>query len=77
VQELMRSRRESSIGEPLTSREIDVLRLLQGSLSLSEIASELYVSTNTVKTHTQSLYRKLGASSRTEAVRIAQKRLLG
>ena len=44
-------------------------RLLQGSLSLSEIAGELYVSTNTVKTHTQSLYRKLGASSRTEATR--------
>jgi LuxR family maltose regulon positive regulatory protein len=77
IQERMRSRREDATGEPLTSREIDVLRLLHGSLSLSEIARELYVSTNTVKTHTRSLYRKLGASSRTEAVRIAQTRLLG
>jgi LuxR family maltose regulon positive regulatory protein len=58
--------------EKLTEREIDVLRLLQGSLNLSEIARELYVSHNTVKTHTLALYRKLGASSRAEAVRIGR-----
>jgi LuxR family maltose regulon positive regulatory protein len=63
-------------GEPLTGREIDVLRLLQGSLNLGEIAGQLYVSHNTVKTHTRALYRKLGARSRTEAVRIARERLL-
>jgi DNA-binding NarL/FixJ family response regulator len=45
-------------------------------LSLTEIADELYVSTNTVKTHTQALYRKLDARSRAEAVRNARRRLL-
>lgn len=62
--------------EALTDREVDVLRLLQGSLSLSEIAGELYISTNTVKTHAKAVYRKLGASSRSEAVRVARILLL-
>ena len=60
----------------LTDRETDVLRLLQGSLNLTEIAGELYVSHNTVKTHTLALYRKLGVSSRAEAVRIGRSRQL-
>ena len=62
--------------EPLTRREHDVLRLLPGSLSLTEMAGELRVSPNTVKTHTKALYRKLGARSRDEAVRNARERLL-
>jgi LuxR family transcriptional regulator, maltose regulon positive regulatory protein len=62
--------------EALTAREIDVLRRLTGSLSLGEIASELYLSPNTIKTHTASLYRKLGARSRSEAVKIGRERLL-
>jgi LuxR family transcriptional regulator, maltose regulon positive regulatory protein len=53
----------------LTEREEDVLRLLRGSLSLREISRELYVSQNTVKTHAQAIYRKLGVSSRHDAVR--------
>jgi LuxR family transcriptional regulator, maltose regulon positive regulatory protein len=72
------SLRESESGiprsEPLTAREIDVLRRLAGSLSLGEIASELYLSPNTVKTHTSALYRKLGARSRSEAVKIGRQR---
>ncbi len=60
----------------LTDRELDVLRMLQGSMSLAEIAGELYISPNTVKTHAKSVYRKLGVSSRAEAVRIARGRLL-
>ena len=48
----------------LSERELDVLRLLRGPLSESEIASELYVSHNTVHSHTRSIYRKLGVSSR-------------
>jgi DNA-binding NarL/FixJ family response regulator len=62
--------------EKLTDREIDVLRLLQGSLNLNEIASQLYVSHNTVKTHTSALYRKLGARSRAEAVQMGRNRQL-
>jgi LuxR family maltose regulon positive regulatory protein len=72
--------RESESGipqsKPLTAREIDVLRRLAGSLSLGEIASELYLSPNTVKTHTSALYRKLGARSRSEAVKIGRQRQL-
>ena len=45
-----------------------VLRMLGGTLSLREIGHELYVSANTVKTHTQAIYRKLGVSSRPDAV---------
>jgi LuxR family maltose regulon positive regulatory protein len=62
--------------EALTAREIEVLRRLTSPLSLSEIASELYLSLNTVKTHTTTLYRKLGARSRSEAVKIGRERLL-
>jgi LuxR family maltose regulon positive regulatory protein len=54
--------------EPLSDRELDVLRLLPSGLSQREIAEALYVSQNTVKTHTRGIYRKLGASSRAEAV---------
>ncbi len=62
------SRRAVSLAEPLTEREITVLRLLGSSLSLREIGQELFVSANTVKTHTQAIYRKLGVSSRPGAV---------
>ena len=59
--------------EPLTAREREILLLLQGSLSVREIAGALYLSTNTVKTHVQALYRKLGAHSRDEAVAVARR----
>jgi LuxR family maltose regulon positive regulatory protein len=51
--------------------ESAVLQLLSTDLTLRQIASELYVSMNTVKTHTRSLYRKLGVSSRQDAVATA------
>ena len=57
--------------EPLTARERDVLRLLKSDLSVREIANELYVSHNTVKGYTKSLYRKLGISSRAAAIEMA------
>ena len=57
-----------SRAEPLTEREMTVLRLLASTLSLREIGQELYVSANTVKTHTQAIYRKLGVSTRHDAV---------
>ena len=56
----------------LTDRELAVLRLLRSDLSLREIGSVLYVSLNTVKTHSKGIYRKLGASSREEAVEQAR-----
>ena len=48
--------------------EVRVLRLLATSLSQRQIAGELYISLNTVKTHTKALYQKLGTSSREETV---------
>jgi len=53
---------------PLTEREVAVLRLLRGTLSLYEIGRELHVSANTVKTHMRAIYRKLGVSTRRDAV---------
>ena len=60
--------RAAARGGPLTQREVAVLRLLRGTLSLREIGQELYVSPNTVKTHAQAIYRKLGVSTRHDAV---------
>ena len=77
VQELLRVRLGApDSGEPLTDRELDVLRLLQGSLSISDIARELFLSANTVKTHAHAIYRKLDAHSRDEAVRAARRNQL-
>jgi LuxR family maltose regulon positive regulatory protein len=53
---------------PLTERETAVLGLLGGSLSLREIGQELYVSQNTVKSHIRAIYRKLGVSTRHDAI---------
>jgi LuxR family maltose regulon positive regulatory protein len=59
--------------EPLTDRELAVLRLLATTqLSQSEIADELYVSRNTVKSHSKSIYRKLHVKSRGRAALRAQ-----
>jgi LuxR family transcriptional regulator, maltose regulon positive regulatory protein len=54
--------------EPLTQRELTILRLLATSMSNAEIADELCLSVNTVKTHLAAIYRKLPASRRREAV---------
>jgi LuxR family maltose regulon positive regulatory protein len=59
----------------LSQRELEVLRLLPSRLSQREIAAELYVSFNTVRTHTRVIFRKLGVTSRAEAV--ARARELG
>jgi LuxR family maltose regulon positive regulatory protein len=57
--------------EPPSPAELAVLRLLATDLSQREIGSELFLSMNTVKTHTRSLYAKLGVTSRDDAVRQA------
>jgi LuxR family transcriptional regulator, maltose regulon positive regulatory protein len=62
-----------TLADPLTEREQAVLSLLRNSLSVSEIARQLYLSVNTVKTHKRAIYRKLGVSSRQEVIEQAQK----
>ena len=58
--------------EPLSERELDVLRLLGTDLGGPEIARELVVSLNTVRTHTKNIYAKLGVNNRRAAVRRAR-----
>ncbi len=58
--------------EPLSERELEVLRLLRTELSGPEIARQLMVSLNTFQTHTKNIYSKLGVSSRRAAVRRAE-----
>jgi LuxR family maltose regulon positive regulatory protein len=54
--------------EPLSGSELRVLRYLPANLAGPEIAAELYVSHNTIKTHVRNLYMKLGTHRRAEAV---------
>ena len=63
-----RAARTSGGGEALSDAELSVLRLLRSELSQREIAGELHLSFNTIKTHTRNIYRKLGVSERAEAV---------
>ena len=58
--------------EPLSERELDALRLLGSDLDGPDIARELVVSLNTVRSHTKNIYAKLGVSNRRAAVRRAQ-----
>jgi LuxR family transcriptional regulator, maltose regulon positive regulatory protein len=63
-----RPRREGFLGEPLSESELRVLRRLADGQSLREVANDLFLSLNTVKTHRRTIYRKLGASTREEAL---------
>lgn len=63
---------EPALVEPLTDREREVLRRVAQLLSTAEIANELYISVNTVKTHLKSVHRKLAVTHRREAVRRAR-----
>lgn len=58
--------------DPLSDRELDVLRLLATELSGPQIADELIISLNTMRTHTKNIYSKLGVNSRRTAVHRAQ-----
>ena len=55
------------MGDPLTFRELQVLKLMGEGYANTEIASELGISSNTVKTYVKSLMQKLGVRNRTEA----------
>jgi LuxR family maltose regulon positive regulatory protein len=63
-----RPRSRSNDPDELSDRELDVLRLLRSDLSGPEVARELHVSLNTLRTHTKHIYTKLGATNRREAV---------
>jgi len=67
-------RRDGSLNEELTERELEVLRLLAEELSTRQISQSLYVAPSTVRTQVKSIYRKLGVSSRKEAVEEAHAR---
>ncbi len=54
--------------EPLSGREIEVLRLIEAGLSNQDIASQLFISITTVKRHISNIYSKLGVNTRTQAV---------
>jgi LuxR family maltose regulon positive regulatory protein len=60
------------LGEPLSEAELRVLRYLPTNLRGPEIASELYVSLNTIRAHLRNVYAKLGVHSRAEAVERAR-----
>lgn len=67
------SRHHVTLAVPLTAREMELLRDLPSMLTAEEIAGRHSVSVNTVKTHLRSLYRKLGAPNRREAVAAARR----
>jgi LuxR family maltose regulon positive regulatory protein len=66
-------RRTAAGLDALTERERDVLRFLPSRLTQQEIASELFVSLNTLKFHLKVIYRKLGVGSRSEAAEVARR----
>ena len=65
---------QPGVAAELTPREVQLLRELPSLATIEEIAAALYVSVNTVKTHLRNLYRKLGVTSRREAVVVARQR---
>lgn len=72
---LLDEERESSAlpAEPLTARELEVLRLVVQGVRNNEIGQRLSISVKTVETHLTSIYGKLGVQSRAEAIALAQK----
>ena len=58
---------EKGLIDPLSKREIEVLRLLYTDLSVPEISSHLHISVSTLRTHIRNIYEKLGVHSRFEA----------
>jgi LuxR family maltose regulon positive regulatory protein len=65
---------KGQLDDELTERELDVLRLFDGELTTQQIAQRLNVAPSTVRTYIKSIHRKLGVSSRKEAVKQAHTR---
>jgi LuxR family maltose regulon positive regulatory protein len=63
--------KQSNLIEPLTDRELDVLRLMVEGLKYDEIAEKLFISLNTVRSHVKAVYSKLGVNNRTKAIEAA------
>ncbi|HVO73231.1 MAG TPA: LuxR C-terminal-related transcriptional regulator [Ignavibacteriaceae bacterium] len=74
IEEINAEEGESSQGldEPLSDREIEVLRLLASGFSNQDIADKLYVAVGTVKKHTHQIYQKLNVTGRTKAIQLAR-----
>jgi LuxR family maltose regulon positive regulatory protein len=70
--ELFSDQGYTALIEPLSQQELRVLRFLVAGLSNLDIARELVLSTNTIKTHVKSIYRKLNIKSREEAREVAR-----
>jgi DNA-binding CsgD family transcriptional regulator len=68
------TRRDAVVGTVLSNREREILGLLADGLGNKQIAARLGISANTVKTHLELLFERLGASSRAEAVAIGVRR---
>ena len=73
LQRRLDSRRAQATAAVLTERELAVLRLLPGHLSLRQIGQQLSLSQNTIKTHVRAIYRKLGVSARSDAIQQARR----
>jgi LuxR family maltose regulon positive regulatory protein len=61
------------LAEPLTSREVDILRLLDSEDTVAQLAEKLFISVGTARTHIKRIYRKLDVHSRFEAITKARK----
>jgi len=73
VAKLVISSFHKEVNNPLTEREHEVLRFISGGADYKTIASRLFISPETVKTHTKSIYRKLHVNSKGEAISKAYK----
>ena len=69
---LRRPDAKQSLVEPLSERELEIVRLLAEGLSNAQIAQKLFLAVGTVKVHTRNIYGKLGVNSRTQAIAHAQ-----
>lgn len=74
VQALLETDRHTEEEDLLSERELEVLRFLASGFTNKEIAQQLFLSTDTVKTHLSNIYRKLGVSDRAHAVAVALRR---
>jgi LuxR family transcriptional regulator, maltose regulon positive regulatory protein len=66
------SPQSSSLVEPLSARELEVLRLIANGKSNAEVARTLVIAISTVKTHTNSIFSKLQVTSRIQAIALAR-----